>query len=307
MPNLDRRHPNAALALADGTVFLGFGGGCPGIHVGELVFNTAITGYQEILTDPSYAGQIVTFTFPHIGNVGVNDEDVEALTPYARGMVARGSDHRPVQLAQRRPSRDWLDSRGIAAIAGVDTRRITRILREGGAQNAALAYLPDAELDLDDLKARARACPSLEGMDLAGRGLRPPALRLGRDPLAAGARAMAAATAKARTSSRSTTASSATSCAASRAWAAGSRWCPPRPPPRKCWRWRRTASSSPTARATRRPPAIYAVPEIRKLVDSGKPVFGICLGHQMLGPGAGRRAPRRCPSAITAPTTRSRT
>ena len=89
MRNLDRRHPNAALTLADGTVFQGVGAGCPGIHVGELVFNTAISGYQEILTDPSYAGQIVTFTFPHIGNVGVNDEDVEALTPYARGMVAR--------------------------------------------------------------------------------------------------------------------------------------------------------------------------------------------------------------------------
>src|SRR6478672_13482972 len=89
MSTLDRRNPNAALALADGTVFLGFGGGCPGVHEGELVFNTSITGYQEILTDPSYAGQIVTFTFPHIGNVGVNDEDIEARRPTCRGLVLR--------------------------------------------------------------------------------------------------------------------------------------------------------------------------------------------------------------------------
>ena len=95
----DRRRPNAALALADGTVFLGFGGGCPGIQVGELVFNTSITGYQEILTDPSYAGQIVTFTFPHIGNVGTNDEDIEVADALrARHGFAR-ADHRAGQLA----------------------------------------------------------------------------------------------------------------------------------------------------------------------------------------------------------------
>ena len=144
MPSSDRRRPNAALVLADSTVFLGFGGGCPGIHVGELVFNTSITGYQEILTDPSYAGQIVTFTFPHIGNVGTNDEDIEALTPYARGMVSRAPITEPANWRSRQPLADWLTSRGIAAIGGVDTRRITSILRENGAQNAALAFLPDA-------------------------------------------------------------------------------------------------------------------------------------------------------------------
>ena len=105
MPKMDRRRPNAALALGDGTVFVGFGGGCPGIHEGELVFNTSITGYQEILTDPSYAGQIVTFTFPHIGNVGTNDEDIEALTPYARGMVSRAPITDPSNWRSGRPSR----------------------------------------------------------------------------------------------------------------------------------------------------------------------------------------------------------
>ena len=167
MRNLDRRHPNAALALADGTVFLGFGAGCPGIHVGELVFNTAISGYQEILTDPSYAGQIVTFTFPHIGNVGTNDEDVEALTPYARGMVARAPITDPANWRSGGHLATWLESRGIAAIAGVDTRRITRMLREGGAQNAALAYLPDSRARPRRPEGAGSACPSLEGMDLA--------------------------------------------------------------------------------------------------------------------------------------------
>ena len=156
MPKMDRRRPNAALALGDGTVFVGFGGGCPGMHEGELVFNTSITGYQEILTDPSYAGQIVTFTFPHIGNVGTNDEDIEALTPHARGMVSRAAITAPSNWRSSGHLDNWLAAHGIAAIGGVDTRRITRILRQTGAQNAALAYQPDTEIDLDDLKARAR-------------------------------------------------------------------------------------------------------------------------------------------------------
>ena len=205
-----------------GRCFVGFGGGCPGIHVGELVFNTAITGYQEILTDPSYAGQIVTFTFPHIGNVGTNDEDIEALTPYARGMVSRAPITDPSNWRSGGHLDDLARERaGIAAIGGVDTRRITRILRENGAQNAALAYLPDAELDLDDLKARAtRLARAWKAWTSPARSPAASATA-GTRPAGRGARAMAAATARARTSWRSTTASSATSCAVSRAWAAG--------------------------------------------------------------------------------------
>jgi carbamoyl-phosphate synthase small subunit len=288
MSILDRRRPNAALALADGTVFLGFGGGCPGVHEGELVFNTAITGYEEILTDPSYAGQIVTFTFPHIGNVGANDEDIEALTPYARGMVARAPITDPSNWRSSQHLNEWLASRGIAAIGGVDTRRITRILRESGAQNAALAYLPDGELDLDALKARAKAAPGLEGMDLAsevscrqryeyregrwawpegyargdGKGPHVVALDFGvkRNIL----RSLASLGCRVTVVPATTTAAEVLALAPDGVLLAN-------------------GPGDPAATGD------YAVPEIRMLVDSGKPLFGICLGHQMLGLALGGR------------------
>ena len=158
----------AALALADGTVFRGRGLGAQGEAVGEICFNTAMSGYQEILTDPSYAGQIITFTFPHIGNVGTNEDDLEAGTPAARGLVLRAnvtepSNWRAVQHLER-----WLERRGLVGIAGVDTRRLTRLLRSGGAQDGALVHAasPDG-IDEAALIAKARAWPGLEGMDLA--------------------------------------------------------------------------------------------------------------------------------------------
>lgn len=125
-----------------------------------------MTGYQEILTDPSYAGQIVTFTFPHIGNVGANEEDLESTTPVARGAVFRAEVTPPSSWRATRHLAAWLESHGIAAITGVDTRRITRILREKGAQNAALAFDPAGRLDIEELKARAASWPGLVGMDL---------------------------------------------------------------------------------------------------------------------------------------------
>ena len=158
----------AALALADGTIFRGRGLGAQGVAVGEICFNTAMSGYQEILTDPSYAGQIITFTFPHIGNVGTNDDDREAATPAARGLVLRAditeaSNWRAVQHLER-----WLERHGLVGIAGVDTRRLTRLLRTGGAQDGALAHAPAAEtIDEAALVAEARAWPGIEGMDLA--------------------------------------------------------------------------------------------------------------------------------------------
>ena len=162
-----RRGPRAALVLADGTVFLGPGLGATGAVVGELVFNTAMTGYQEILTDPSYAGQLITFTFPHIGNVGVNDEDIEAINCHARGVVLRAPISEPSNFRAAQHLDRWLAARGLIGIAGVDTRRITRHLRDTGAQAAALGLEHDQEPDLEHLGEMARAWPGMEGMDLA--------------------------------------------------------------------------------------------------------------------------------------------
>ncbi len=167
MPNLDRRRPDAALALADGTVFLGIGAGRPGIHVGELVFNTAITGYQEILTDPSYAGQIVTFTFPHIGNVGANPEDDEAALPVAEGMVVKWDPTAPSNWRAAETLGSWLLKRGRIGMGGIDTRRLTRAIRQQGAPHVALQHAPDGRFDLEALIGAARSFPGLVGRDLA--------------------------------------------------------------------------------------------------------------------------------------------
>jgi carbamoyl-phosphate synthase small subunit len=158
---------NAALALADGTVFWGQGIGAAGQAVGEVCFNTAITGYQEILTDPSYAGQIITFTFPHIGNVGANREDIETLTPAARGVVVRGMPTAPSNWRAEQSLDAWLKGHNIVGLAGVDTRRLTRLIRDNGAPNGVIAYRPDGCLDLAAMRDAARAWPGLEGMDLA--------------------------------------------------------------------------------------------------------------------------------------------
>ncbi|MDH3230608.1 MAG: carbamoyl phosphate synthase small subunit, partial [Alphaproteobacteria bacterium] len=157
----------AALVLADGTVFWGHGLGAAGETVGEVCFNTSITGYQEIMTDPSYAGQIVTFTFPHIGNVGANPEDVETTTPAARGCVLRAAVTGPSNWRAAQPFDIWLKSQNLIGIAGVDTRRITRRIRESGAPNGALAHAPDGRLDIAALQKKAAGWPGLEGMDLA--------------------------------------------------------------------------------------------------------------------------------------------
>ncbi len=157
----------AALVLADGTVFWGRGAGAEGRRVGEVCFNTSITGYQEILTDPSYAGQIITFTFPHIGNVGANAEDIESTTPAARGLVLSADITEPSNFRSLRHLDDWLKANDLAGIAGVDTRRLTRHLRDGGAQTGALAHGAAGTLDIAALRAEAQAWPGLEGMDLA--------------------------------------------------------------------------------------------------------------------------------------------
>ena len=159
--------PTACLALADGTVFYGQGFGAVGQTEAELCFNTAMSGYQEIMTDPSYAGQIVTFTFPHIGNVGVNPDDDETGDPVAAGMVVKwmpttASNWRAVQELS-----EWLAARGRVAIGGIDTRRLTRAIRQSGAPHVALAHDPEGNFDVEKLVAAARAFPGLTGVDLA--------------------------------------------------------------------------------------------------------------------------------------------
>ncbi|MFT3733838.1 MAG: glutamine-hydrolyzing carbamoyl-phosphate synthase small subunit [Rhodocyclaceae bacterium] len=159
---------HALLALADGTVFHGQGFGIVGKTVGEVVFNTAITGYQEILTDPSYTRQIVTLTHPHIGNVGVNKEDSEAGKVYAAGLIIRDL---PLRVSNFRAEQDldsYMKAEGAVGIAGIDTRKLTRILREKGAQAGCLVTAATAEeLDADAAIAAARGFPGLAGMDLA--------------------------------------------------------------------------------------------------------------------------------------------
>jgi carbamoyl-phosphate synthase small subunit len=157
----------AALVLADGSIFWGRGVGAAGIAVGEVCFNTSMTGYQEIMTDPSYAGQIISFTFPHIGNVGTNLEDIETLTPAARGVVLRADITQPSNYRAAQHLDAWLKSQGLVGIADVDTRRLTRRIRDLGAPNGALGHAPDGNIDDAALAAQARQWPGLEGMDLA--------------------------------------------------------------------------------------------------------------------------------------------
>ena len=283
------------LALADGTVLCGIGVGHVGQAVGEVCFNTAMTGYQEILTDPSYMAQIVTFTFPHIGNVGVNLQDVEQFgregglggaRTTARGAIFRDI---PTPAANWRADAGpagaldaWMKARGVVGLAGVDTRGLTKTIRERGMPHGVIAHAPDGRFDLDALIAQAKAWPGLVGLDLAR---------------------------------EATTLQSFTFDEGLWSWPEG--YAKPRPEPKYevavldygIKRNILRALTSIGARATvlpasttaeavlaRNPDGVllsngpgdpsatgdYAVPEIRKLVDSGRPVFGICLGHQML-------------------------
>ena len=272
---------NAALVLEDGTVFWGRGLGAVGTATGEVCFNTAITGYQEILTDPSYAGQIITFTFPHVGNVGANREDVEAATPAVRGVVLRtritgAANYRATQTLDL-----WLKSQGLTGISGVDTRHLTRRIRDLGAPNGVIAYDPDARLDIRALYARARSWPGLEGMDLAKevtcrqtyqwdettwnreRGYaRQRSPRYHVIAIDYGAkrnilRMLAACGCKVTVVPATASAEAVMH-------------------HRPDGIFLSNGPGDPAATAA------YAVPVLRELLDRGKPVFGICLGHQLL-------------------------
>jgi carbamoyl-phosphate synthase small subunit len=278
--------PTALLVLADGTVIAGTGLGAVGSAVGEVCFNTAMTGYEEILTDPSYAGQIITFTFPHIGNVGVNDEDIETVNMAsnhgARGLVLKADITEPANWRASRHLDAWLKARGIVGIAGVDTRALTARIRDRGMPNAVIAHAADGVFDLDALKAEAAAWPGLEGMDLVpdvtatqryswdetawrwgeghGRQTAPKykvvAIDYGikRNILRLLADAGAAVTVLPATATGDDILALA---------------------PDGVFLSNGPGDPAETGR--------YAVPAIRQVIDAGLPVFGICLGHQMLG------------------------
>jgi carbamoyl-phosphate synthase small subunit len=280
------------LALADGTVLQGIGVGAVGDAVGEVCFNTAMTGYQEILTDPSYMAQIVAFTFPHIGNTGTNVEDLEQMSgsaeTAARGAIFRDAPTAPANWRADADLPTWMARRGVVGLAGVDTRALTRSIRETGMPHGVIGHSPDGSFDLEALVARAKAWSGLEGLDLA------------KDA----------------------------SCLQPFVWDEGlwtwpEGYAKPEAPKyevvvvdygvkRNILRALSSvgaritvvpASTSADAILARKPHGVllsngpgdpaatgeYAVPEIRKLVDSGTPVFGICLGHQMLSLALGAR------------------
>jgi carbamoyl-phosphate synthase small subunit len=279
---------NAALVLADGTVFWGRGIGAPGAAVGEVCFNTAMTGYQEVMTDPSYAGQIIAFTFPHIGNVGANGEDLEATTPWARGIVLAGDITEPSNWRATRSFDDWLRSNGLVGIAGIDTRRLTRRLRDGGASSAAIAYAPDGGLDIDALRAEAAAWPGLDGMDLAIQVTRRQTDRWdqtlwkidgGYGTQTAPRRHVVAVDYGAKRNILRALASQ--GCAVTIVPADTAADDILRHKPDGVFLSNGPGDPAATGR--------YAIPVLRTLIETGTPIFGICLGHQLLSLAVGGR------------------
>jgi carbamoyl-phosphate synthase small subunit len=282
--------------LADGTVLEGVGLGAAGHAVGEVCFNTAMTGYEEILTDPSYAGQIITFTFPHIGNVGTNAEDIEtvnmAATPGARGVVLHTAITRPSSYRATRHLDQWLKARGVIGLSGLDTRALTGLIRQRGMPNAVIAHAPDGVFDLAALKKQAREWPGLVGMDLvpmvtsgqrftwdetqwkwgAGYG------RQDQGPDQAEFHVVAIDYGIKRNILR-LLASSGCRVTVVPAQTSADDIIALKPD----GVFLSNGPGDPAATGT------YAVPVIRAVIDAGVPTFGICLGHQMLGLAVGAK------------------
>jgi carbamoyl-phosphate synthase small subunit len=275
------KNATAVILLEDGTVLWGRGAGAETAKTGEICFNTAMTGYQEILTDPSYAGQIVTFTFPHIGNTGANVEDIETITPAARGAILREDITAPSNWRAHKPFDAWLKSHGLPAICGIDTRALTRRIRDGGAPRGLICHRQDGAFDLAALHREVTEWPGLEGLDLAkevsctqqyewdetlwdraegyGRQAQPKFHVVAVDY---GAK---------RNILRCLAASG---CRVTVVPAASSAEDILRHKPDGIF-----LSNGPGDPAAT---GAYAVPVIRELLQTGKPLFGICLGHQML-------------------------
>ncbi|QTH22752.1 glutamine-hydrolyzing carbamoyl-phosphate synthase small subunit [Rhizorhabdus wittichii] len=278
------------LVLGDGTLIWGRGFGAEGDAVGEVCFNTAMTGYQEVMTDPSYAGQIITFTFPHIGNVGTNAEDVEATNPHALGMVVREDVTDPANFRSSQHLDAWLKANGRIGVSGVDTRALTRAIRIDGAPNGVIAHNAQGRFDIEALRRKAHEWPGLEGMDLAKEvsatqtykwsdGLW--ALGEGYDLDAAPADAphvVAIDYGLKRNILRNLVAAGARVTVVP-ATASFDEVMAHRPD----GVFLSNGPGDPAATGA------YAVPVIRKLLDVGTPLFGICLGHQMLGLAVGAK------------------
>ncbi|MBL8769963.1 MAG: glutamine-hydrolyzing carbamoyl-phosphate synthase small subunit [Phenylobacterium sp.] len=281
------------LALADGTVLQGLGVGAVGEAVGEVCFNTAMTGYQEILTDPSYMAQIVAFTFPHVGNVGTNVEDIEQMSgsaeTAARGAIFRDVPTRPANWRSDADLETWMARRGVVGLAGVDTRALTRSIRENGMPHGVIAHDPDGRFDLDALIAKARAWSGLEGLDLAKDAscLQPFVYEEGLWDWEGGY-------AKAPASPKYEVVVIDYGVKRNILRALNSVGARVTVVPAKTTAEEILARNPDGVLLSNGPgdPAAtgeYAVPEIRKLVESGKPVFGICLGHQMLARALGAK------------------
>jgi carbamoyl-phosphate synthase small subunit len=278
----------AALVLADGTVFWGHGLGATGRAVGEVCFNTSMTGYQEIVTDPSYAGQIISFTFPHIGNVGANTEDIETPDAACRGVILRAPATEPSNWRAARDLDDWLRSQDVVGISGLDTRRLARRIRELGAPHGVILHDPKGAFDIDAAVAEAAGWPGLEGMDLAAdvtcRQLytwsqTPWTLSGGYGDLTAPKHHVVAVDFGAKRNILRELAG--TGCKVTVVPASATPEDILRHEPDGIFLSNGPGDPAATGR--------YAVPTVRKLLETGKPVFGICLGHQILSLALGAR------------------
>jgi carbamoyl-phosphate synthase small subunit len=278
------------LVLADGTVIWGRGFGAEGEAVGEVCFNTAMTGYQEVMTDPSYASQIINFTFPHIGNVGANYEDVEADNPWALGCVVRQDVTEPSNFRAIQTFDAWMRSNGRIGLSGVDTRALTRKIREEGAPNGVIAHNAAGEFDLEALLDKARAWPGLEGMDLAKEVSTRQMFRWSGGRWGLGEGYGETGDDEARPHVVAIDYGSKRNIFRNLADAGARVTVLP-------------ATASYDEVMAHQPDGIflsngpgdpaatgeYAVPVIRQLLETGKPLFGICLGHQLLGLAVGAR------------------
>ena len=287
----DAAHATGILVLADGTVVRGRGFGAEGAAVGEVCFNTAMTGYQEVMTDPSYAAQIVTFTFPHIGNVGANGEDEESANPFALGCIVRQDVTDPSNYRSTQHFDQWMKANGRIGLSGVDTRALTRRIREAGAPNAVIAYRKDGVFDIDELVALAREWPGLEGMDLA-RGVSTLQTYRWREGLWSSGQRLHKSDAKDSSQAKVVAIDYGiknnilrnlvdVGCEVTVVPATAS--------------FDDIMAHAPDGLFLSNGPGDpaatgeYAVPVIRKWLDTGKPLFGICLGHQMLGLAVGAK------------------